>query len=339
MSADTIVRVYSMTKPIVCTALMTLYEEGRFQLLDPIAKYLPAFGTLKVLKGTPPHESLEDLDRPITIRDLLTHTSGLAYGLFNDSPVDEMYRQAQRGNDGDYTLEVFVRELARLPLAYQPGLRWYYSVSIDVIGHLIEVISGKPLQDFLAERLFTPLAMTNTGYSVPAAKRPCIAGMYFHKDGTPSSQTVPLDIEQSYPPDRANIARGGHGLFSTAWDYLRFAQMLLQGGELDGSRVLAPKTVELIHSNHLSAALLPIWLGPIPLFGYGFGLGSRVLLNVAESALPGSVGEFGWSGIANTYYWVDPKEKIVAVFMAQVLGSEEAPQRDLQTLTYQAVME
>ena len=194
------------------------------------------------------------------------------------------------------------------------------------------------MQDFLSERLFKPLGMNDTAFHVPSDKHSRLAMIYNHKEGRPASETEPIDVEDFYPSTSARFARGGLGLFSTAVDYMRFAQMLLQKGELDGSRILAPKTAELMHSNHLSASLLPCRIGENVLRGYGFGLGSRVLLNVAESGMPGSVGEFGWSGAANTYYWVDPQEKIVGVLMTQLMGSQEAPQVDFQTLAYQAVM-
>ena len=222
-----IYRIYSMTKPIVCTAFMALFEEGRFQLLDPVAKYLPSFAKVKVLRGDP-EGSLEDLHRPITIRDLLTHTSGLAYGLLSESPVDEMYRRSGVLGSGTYSLEAVVQELAGLPLAYQPGSKWYYSMSIDVIAYLIEVISNRPLQDFLAERLFTPLGMEDTAYRVPPDKQSRLASIYNHREGSPAAETERIDVEQRYPSTSASFARGGTGLFSTAPDYMRFAQMLLQ---------------------------------------------------------------------------------------------------------------
>jgi CubicO group peptidase (beta-lactamase class C family) len=351
-SADTIFRIYSMTKPIICTALMTLYEEGRFQLFDPLAKFLPAFGKLRVLTGTTPSDTQEvDLVRPITIRDLFTHTSGLTYSFLEDSPVSEQYRQAGLLSDADRTLEAMIGELARLPLAYQPGTKWHYSLAIDVLAHLIEVISGQPLQHFLSERLFGPLGMTDTGFSVPPEKRERIATMYGHPDiaiNTFSSIMEAwqagfnerIDVDTTYPTSNTHsFARGGHGLFSTTWDYMRFAQMLLNRGELDGARILAPKVAALMHMNHMPPAMLPYEIGGIPSAGYGFGLGSRVLLNVAESALPGSVGEFGWGGAAKTYYWVDPKEELVGVLMAQFMIAFDLPDKDFQVLAYQALLD
>jgi CubicO group peptidase (beta-lactamase class C family) len=352
LTADTIFRIYSMTKPIICTAFMTLYEEGRFQLFDPVAKFLPSFGKLRVLTGNAPSDMQEvDLVRPVTIRDLLTHTAGLTYDFLEDSPVSELYRQARLMSDADRTLEAMIGELARLPLAFQPGTRWHYSVGIDVVAHLIEVISGQPLQHFLNERLFAPLGMTDTAFCVPPEKCGRIAKMY----GLPDVATTTLtrageawlagcneciDVEATNPASNTqSFARGGHGLFSTAQDYMRFAQILLNRGELDGVRIIAPKIADLMHMNHLPQALLPYELGGIPSSGYGFGLGSRVLLDVAESALPGSVGEFGWAGAASTYYWVDPKEKLVGILMTQYMLGLDHPQNDLQVLAYQALLD
>jgi CubicO group peptidase (beta-lactamase class C family) len=351
LTADTIFRIYSMTKPVVCTAFMTLYEQGRFQLLDPVAKYLPAFGKLRVLKGATITDTQFDLYRPITIRDLLTHTAGLTYGFLEDSPVSELYRQSPLLSSGECTLEAQIEALARIPLAYQPGMRFHYSLAIDVIGHLIEVISGLPLADFLKERLFIPLGMTDTAFYVPPEKRSRLAAMYGHPDIILNKNSrifeawqkginERIEVEKTYPStNTTTFARGGYGLFSTAWDYMRFAQMLLQRGELDGARILAPKIVDLMHRNHLPPGLLPYEIGGMPANGYGFGLGSRVLMSVSESALPGSAGEFGWSGAANTYYWVDPQEEIVGILMAQYMVSFETPEKDFQVLAYASVLD
>ena len=352
LSADTIFRIYSMTKPIISVALMTLYEEGRFHLFDPLAKFLPAFGKVRVLTGDTPVERREvDPIRPITIRDLFTHTSGLTYDFLEDSPVGEMYRQIGLMSDPNSSLEAIIAELARLPLAYQPGSKWHYSVSIDVLAHLIEVISGQRLQDFLSERLFGPLGMVDTGFSVPEEKRGRVSAMYGNPDITRntfsrifeawmSGFNERIDVDQTYPVDNTEtFARGGHGLFSTAWDYMRFAQMLLNRGELDGVRILAPKIVDLMHMNHVSPALLPYEIGGVPSSGYGFGLGSRVLLNVAESAVPGSVGEYGWAGAAKTYFWVDPQEQLIGILMSQYMVAFDQPDKSLQALAYQSVLD
>jgi CubicO group peptidase (beta-lactamase class C family) len=351
LSAETIFRIYSMTKPVVCTAFMTLFEEGRFQLLDPVSRYLPAFGKLRVLKGATLSDTQFDLFRPITIRDLLTHTAGLTYGFLEDSPVSELYRQSPLLSSSECTLEAQIDALARIPVAYQPGIRFHYSVAIDVVARLIEVISGQPLQQFLKERLFEPLGMADTAFHVPPEKRGRLAAMYglpdimLNKYSTiyeawQKGYNERIEVEKTYPSTNSTtFARGGHGLFSTAWDYLRFAQMLLQRGELDGARILAPKTVDLMHRNHLTPGLLPYEIGGMLNSGYGFGLGSRVLMSVSESAMPGSAGEFGWSGAANTYYWVDPQEEMVGILMTQYMMSFETPQKDFQVLAYAAVMD
>jgi len=348
LSAETIYRIYSMTKPIVCVALMTLFEQGRFQLFDPVAKFIPGFAKLRVLERTASGTREVDLVRPVTIRDLFTHTAGLTYHFLEDSPVSEMYRQAQLGAPAN-TLEAMIGELTRVPLAFQPGTRWHYSVAIDVIAYLIEILSGQPLQQFLAEHLFEPLGMSDTGFSVAPEKRDRIATMYGNPDVALNSisqifmaamngfnERIPVD--ETYPADNTHsFARGGHGLFSTSGDYLRFAQMLLNRGELDKARILSPKIVDFMHLNHLSPALLPMELAGQPSLGYGFGLGSRVLLNPAAAGLPGSVGEYGWGGAAKTYFWEDPKEDMVGILMAQYMMGFDLPERDFYALAYQAL--
>jgi len=352
LGADAIYRIYSMTKPIICTALMILYEEGRFQLFDPVAKYLPALGKVQVLVadgngGT----RLEAPAQPMTIQQLFTHTAGLTYNFLEDSPVCQMYLDAGLMSDANSTLEQVIGEMARLPLAYHPGSRWHYSMSIDVLAHLIEVIAGQPLADFLQERLFQPLGMVDTGFAVPVAKAQRVATVYGHPDvathnfshfieAWTKGVNDRLDLSQTYPTHGApNFARGGHGLFSTAQDYMRFAQMLLNRGQLEGVRVLGRKTVEFMHKNHVPMKLLPYGVGPLPSLGYGFGLGSRVLMDAPASAVAGSEGEYGWAGAAKTYYWVDPVEEIVGVFMSQFMIAFELPDKDFQTLVYQALVD
>ncbi len=353
MSDNTIFRIYSMTKPIVCVALMTLYEQGRFLLADPVAKFIPAFADLKVLECNETGESKEvDLACPLTIRSLLTHTSGLTYDFLEDSPVGELYRQAGLLNNSDRTLEELVHELTRLPLAFQPGSRWHYSLGIDVAARLIEIISGQALNQFLKDNIFVPLGMVDTGFSVPHEEQHRIATMYGLPDLCATDMNMSklvkawsngfnerIDVSETYPAlNSAGFARGGHGLFSTTWDYMRFAQMLLNQGELAGVRILARKTVQLMHMNYLPAGLLPYVIAEPPDYGYGFGLGSRVLMNVAESEKPGSAGEFGWGGAAKTYYWVDPQEEIVGILMSQSMMQFEKPEGDFQVLTYQALI-
>jgi CubicO group peptidase (beta-lactamase class C family) len=347
MTADTIFRLYSMTKPIICTALMTLLEEGRFRLIDPLAKYVPAFGAVKVLEAD---GSLVAPVRPIMVRDLMTHMSGLSYHFVEEAGVGKMYTEAKLLG-AHHTLEAAIDDLARFPLAFQPGSRWRYSVGIDVAARVIEVISGRPLGIFLRESLFEPLGMTDTAFGVPAEKRSRVAAMYGRPDVLDAGVTMGseftawmsgvndrIDVSKSYPVDSPDVfVRGGHGLFSTIGDYFRFAQMLANGGKLDGERVIGRKTLELMHANYAPPSLLPLEIGGLPLPGYGFGLGSRVLLDVAQSSAPGSVGEFGWSGAAKTHYWVDPKEELVGLFFTQSMMSFDLPEFDLRALAYQAI--
>jgi CubicO group peptidase (beta-lactamase class C family) len=347
MTADTIFRLYSMTKPIVCVALMTLLEEARFTLIDPLAKYIPAFGAVKVREAD---GSLVNPARPVMLRDLMTHMSGLSYHFVDESPVGKMYHEAKL-LDAQFSLEACIDDLTRFPLAFQPGSRWRYSVGIDVAARVIEVISGRPLGQFLRERLFEPLGMADTAFGVPPEKRNRLAAMYGRRDLLAAGPTIGseleawakgvndrLDVSKSYPVDSPDVfMRGGHGLFSTTGDYFRFAQMLANGGALDGARILGRKTLELMHSNHVPAVLLPLDIGGLPLPGYGFGLGSRVLMDVAQSGAPGSAGEFGWSGAAKTAYWVDPKEEVVGLFITQSMMSFDLPELDLRALAYQAI--
>lgn len=350
MTQDTIFRIYSMTKPIVSTALMMLFEEGKFRLIDPVAKYLPKFATTKVLLAD---GKLVDQASPMLVHQLLSHTSGLTYDFLVDFPSGELYRDARLMNDASRSLEECIDALADIPLGYQPGTKWNYSVGIDVAARLIEVISGQPVGQFLQERMFGPLGMKDTGFSVSAANADRLAAMYGHPDLCAEDQTIVKiftpptmgsnerrDVSATYPADKPGVfARGGHGLFSTLGDYARFAQMLCNGGELNGNRVIGRKTLELMHSNWVPAALLPYDIGGLPNPGWGFGLGSRVMMNPAETGGPGSVGEFGWAGAAKTYFWVDPVEQLTGVFMSQCMVGMEMPEQDLRTLAYQAIID
>ena len=349
IAADTIFRWYSMTKPIVSTALMMLYEEGKFRLIDPVARYIPAFAKLKVLE---PGGARVDCKRPMNVRDVLTHTSGLSYGFLQDSAVSDMYDDAKLMNP-KIPLAEAIDDLARYPLAFQSGARWHYSIGIDVAARLIEVISGQSVAEFLSERLFAPLGMADTGYSVPPQKRDRLATMYGRPDLVAPGVKIlnnmrlwmqgfneRIDVSESYPVDAPEtFQRGGLGLFGTAPDYLRFAQMLCNGGQFDGVRYLSRKTLELMHSNHLPAALLPYELAGFPSPGYGFGLGSRVAMDPAQTGTSTSTGEFGWAGAAKTYFWVDPVEQIVGVFMTQSMTSFDLPENDLRAVVYGAIVD
>lgn len=348
MTPDTIFRIYSMTKPVVSTALMLLHEESAFQLEDPVAMYLPAFGTTQVLGND---GSLAPPSRPMQIRDLLTHTSGLTYDFMEDSPVGHLYREARIMNDATRTLEEAIDALAEIPLASQPGSRWHYSVGIDVAARLIEVLSGQSLGSFLAGRIFEPLGMTDTGFGVADTDLNRLSAMYGLPDligldhtGTKLVEAAikgfneRIDVSATYPTGTPEIfARGGLGLFSTIGDYANFAQMLLNGGQFDGTRIIGRKTLELMHANHLPLELLPWQLLGRDNDGFGFGLGSRVMMDVAASAGAGSVGEYGWAGAAKTYYWVDPAEDLVGLFMAQYMTGIALPDRAMRSLTYQAI--
>ena len=350
MTDDTIFRIYSMTKPIISTALMLLHEEARFQLEHPLANHLPAFGNVQVMEAD---GSLVAPHRPIEVRDLLMHTSGLTYDFMVDTPVGALYREARIMNDATRSLEECIDAVAEMPLAFQPGTTWHYSVGIDVAARLIEVLSGQPLGVFLQERIFQPLAMHDTGFGVPDTAADRLAAMYglpdlvgLDHDATKlveaafAGDNQRRDVSDTHPADRPDtFARGGYGLFSTIGDYHRFAQMLANDGVLDGKHVIGRKTLELMHTNHLAPELMPWVLTGIPNPGMGFGLGSRVMVDVADFRGPGSVGEFGWAGAAKTYYWVDPAEELVGVFMSQYMTGVQLPDRDFRSLVYGAIID
>ena len=285
------------------------------------------------------------------VRDLMTHTSGLTYDFQEDFPVSAQYRDARLMNDPTRSLGEMIAELARIPLAFQPGAMWHYSVGTDVAAHLIEVISGKPLGQFLQERLFEPLGMLDTAFGVPPAERHRLSAMYGFPDVNAPGMTVRAlygehddnvgrrEVQDTYPVDAPDVfQRGGIGLFATAADYLRFAMMLLHGRSADGTRIIGRKTLELTGTNHLPADQLPFMLAGTPNApGYGFGLGSRVAMDVGATAVSGSVGEFGWAGAAKTFFWVDPVEDLVGLFMSQFMVAFGNPQNDLRALAYQAI--
>lgn len=348
MTADTIFRIYSMTKPVVSTALMLLWEEGRFHLDDAVANFIPAFAKTKVFGDDGAHERQ---NRPMTVRQLLTHTSGLSYEFEQESPTAAAYREAQIMHDVSRPLEALVDALAEIPLETQPGTAWRYSVGIDVAARLIEVLSGESLQSFLAQRLFDPLGMTKTGFGVAEENRDQLAAMYGLPDinGRDHSLhdlvTAALggvnerqDVSSTYPVDGGPaFARGGTGLFSTIDDYHQFARMLLSGRTSDGERVIGRKTLEIMHGNHLPPSLLPWSLMGMPSHGYGYGLGSRVMMDPAAYGEPGSPGEFGWAGAAKTYFWVDPIEDMVGLFMAQYMTGPVRVDHTFRILAYQAI--
>lgn len=335
MRLDTIFRIYSMTKPITSVALMMLYEQGLFHLTDPVTKFLPEFEKVRVWSNG---GKLVEPVRPITIQDLLRHTAGLSYGGYEESyhPVDKLYDDADLFNR-DITLEKMVRRIADLPLVHHPGEGWRYSVATDVVGRLVEVISGMDLADFFQEKILGPLGMVDTAYAIAPEKLERFATLYGPGEG---DELAILDVpaaSEFLPPVRLHA--GGHGLISTATDYFRFCQFLLNKGELDGVRLLGPRTVGLMTMNHIPPRLLPICMNE-PMPGIGFGLGFRVMMDVAQSGMMGSVGEYGWGGYAETYFWVDPREELIGILMTQYLPSLTYPIRmDFRTLVYQALID
>lgn len=336
MELDTIFRIYSMTKPVTSVALMMLYEEGRFQLTDPVSRFIPEFGALEVYAGGPKERmELVALERPVNIKDLLVHTAGLTYGIFSSSPVDELYVEAEVLSDAG-TLKDMIRKLGEIPLRYQPGSDWHYSVATDVLGRLVEVISGQPLDRFLEQRIFEPLKMRDTAFYVAEEKRDRFAAMHkVDEDGVLSRDDSEWTRAFDEPP---SFLSGGGGLVSTASDYMRFCAMMLNGGELDGVRLLGRKTVELMTTNHLPDELVPIDFEDYAVEGYGFGLGFSVLVDLAASSSLGSVGMYSWGGYANTLFWVDPREELIGILLMQYVPFGHYPvQESFQTLTYQAI--
>ena len=307
MRLDSIFRIYSMTKPIVSVAAMMLVEEGKMQVSDPVSKYLPEIGRMKVgiegSEGGKPALHLTDPAREMTVQDLLRHTSGLIYGTRGKSLVNAAYIEAKIGSR-EFSNEELVTKLSNLPLRFSPGDRWEYGVSTDVLGRVIEVVSGKTLGEFLNERVLTPLGMADTGFFVPSDKLTRAAQPWQIPEAPP--MTPRFDVAQ-----KPRFESGGGGLTSTIDDYLRFAIMLADGGEFAGKRLLGNKTLEFMTADHTGSRP-----GRPP--GLGFGLGFEVRTSVGDSALPGSLGEYGWAGNAGTLFWVDPKEQLIAIYMVQV---------------------
>jgi CubicO group peptidase (beta-lactamase class C family) len=313
MHKDTIFRIYSMTKPIVSVAAMMLWEEGQFLLNDALAKYLPGFGRMKVAVPRDGNIELVPAQRDITIQDLLRHTSGLTYEFRGNAPVQKMYMEAKVYRRNQTNADQ-AATLAQLPLMHQPGTRWEYSRSTDVLGRLVEVLSGMSLGEFLEERILKRLGMTDTAFFVPAEHHERLAEA-FPRD--PETDTPVQLVEVKEKP---RFESGGGGMVSTALDYARFLQMLLNGGRLDGVRLLSRKTLEYMTADHLG----PVTGAPDLLIpGYGFGLGFAVRLQAGIAQVPGSIGQYFWGGLAGTTFWVDPKEDFFALMLIQAPGQRE----------------
>ncbi len=330
MRPDSIFRIYSMTKPIVSVAAMMLVEQGRMQVSDPVSRFLPDIGKMKVgnEKTDPAGKTTMELAAPareMTVQDLLRHTSGLIYGGRGESLVNKAYVDAKIG-DRNTTNEELVSKLSGLPLRFSPGTRWEYGVSTDVLGRVVEVVAGKPLQEFLHERIFRPLDMNDTAFYLAADKMGRVAQPWQRPNGPP--MTPRFDVAQ-----KPRFESGGAGLVATMDDYLRFALMLANDGELGGERVLGRKTVEFMIADHVRG--LP---GRPP--GLGFGLGFEVRTAAGEAGLPGTIGEYGWAGNAGTLFWIDPKEDLIAIYMVQVSEGDRIMLRNqFRTMVQAAIID
>jgi CubicO group peptidase (beta-lactamase class C family) len=339
MALDTIFRIYSMTKPITSTAVMMLIEEGLLRLSDPVCSYIPQFKEMKVLvRKTDAGPEFEDARQAITVRDLLTHTSGLSYGFDENDDLDQMYRKQIWENVEKQEITILkdlVEAVSTLPLAHQPGTVFHYSLSTDVLGRLVEIISGKALDTFFQERIFGPLKMTDTAFWVSPEKAERFSRLYGPNEKEPGKL---VDLE---PQETSAFLRpgtwlsGGGGLTSTASDYMRFCQMLLNGGQLDGTRLLGRKTVEMMTQNHL-----PEGVYEDANHAHGFGLGGYVMVNLAQSQMLGSDGSWGWGGAANTEFWIDFKEQVIGILMLQFMPPGLYPvESDFKNLVYQALVD
>jgi CubicO group peptidase (beta-lactamase class C family) len=343
VETGTLFRIYSMSKPITSVAAMMLYEEGAFELTDPVARFLPSFAGMQVYDRGPAIKPVtRPAKEPMRIWHLLTHTAGLVYGFQHISVVDEIYRDAgfDRSTPRGLDLAAAVDLLAGLPLAFEPGTRWNYSVATDVLGRLIEVVSGQPLDRFLDDRIFGPLGMTDTGFFIEEGKADRMASLY---SAGPDGRAALVDMRGS-EFRRPRAPQGGGGLISSAADYHRFTQMLLRGGELDGVRLLSSRTVAYMARNHLPGGVeLQEFAEPVfaeaAFDGMGFGLGFGILQDPVKARVLGSAGEFGWGGAASTVFWVDPVEQLTAVFLTQLLPSDTHPIRTrLRQLVNQALV-
>jgi CubicO group peptidase (beta-lactamase class C family) len=333
---DTIYRIFSMSKPITGVAVMTLVEEGRLVLDDPVSKYIPCFKNLQVFESEGASGPVTTkAEREVSVRDLLRHTSGLGYG-GNGDPVARMY-QTKNVMDPGITIEQAVDRVCTVPLRFQPGTKWEYSIAMDILGRLVEVVSGQPFDVYLQKRIFDPLKMVDTGFVVPDAKASRFANCYNYAEGKGLSPVPRATGYDRYSPGKTKLLSGGGGLVSTVADYLRFATMLSRGGELDGVRILGPKTVALMTMNQLPEGVKPsFWGGKNGGNGYGFTM--SVTTNVAETTGYGSVGDFGWDGAASTFFRVDPKENLVVLVMTQRMPTDLEIQVKVKSIVYQALL-
>jgi len=335
METDTLFRIFSMTKPITTVAAMILYEEGAFQLGDSVAKYLPKLADMQLaIDGelVPPQSQM-------TIEHLMTHTAGLTNGWHPEDPVERAYRDAALRLSPD--LDAFIEKLSTLPLRFEPGTRYHYSVATDVLGALVERLSGQTLEHFFQTRIFDPLAMHDTFFNVPEDKMVRMAGSHLWNAEEQAMGPMPAGLMP--PPSGVTLFSGGGGLISTARDYWRFCEMLRRGGSLDGVRILGPKTVQAMTMARLTPEVRDNGATEYPAShlypGQSFGLGAGVITDPAQVGVISSKGEYSWGGIANTKFWIDPEEDLIVVFMTQVLGTPHSDRHrfDLKVATYQAL--
>jgi len=342
LADDTIFRIYSMTKPLASVALMQLYERGLFQLTDPVHRYIPEWRDLAI--GTPQPDgtvATAKPPRPMNVRDVLMHMTGLPGGLIPGNPIDATFAEARRGQGKGLTLEGITALLAEHPLKFAPGTQWNYGLSTDIVGRLVEILSGDPFDVYLRQQIFEPLGMHDTGFFVPEESADRLAALYqFRPGNTPTLLEAPEQSRYLRPP---SYLSGSGGLVSTTHDYVAFCHMLRNRGQLDGRRILGRKTLELMTANHLpgGATLADLAVGGFGEAGFdgvGFGLGFAVGLGPAATSMAGSRGEFYWGGAASTAFWIDPVEDLFVVFMTQLLPSVAYPFRSqLRALVYQAI--
>ena len=342
MRDDAIFRIFSMTKPIASVALMQLYERGMFQLTDPVHRFIPEWRGLHVGEVQPDGSVTKvKPNRPMNVRDVLMHMTGLPGGLFPGHPIDDEFAQAREAEKKGMTLETITALLSQYPLKFHPGTHWNYGLSTDIVGRLVEIMAGDRFDDYLQREILEPLGMTDTGFFVPEESAERFTALYqFRPARTPA--LVETGQESPYLRRRSYLSGAG-GMVSTTQDYVAFCRMLLNGGHLDGQRILGRKTLELMTSNHLpgGATLSDVAVGGFGEAGFdgvGFGLGFAVGLGPVPTAMAGSAGDFYWGGAASTAFWVDPKEDLFAVFMTQLLPSVAYPIRaQLRALVYQAI--
>lgn len=335
LTEDPLFRIYSMTKPITAVAAMMLYQEGAFQLDDPVAKFLPEFSELEVMAEDGTRVPAE---KTMTMRHLLTHTAGFTYGFDPQDPVDRLFKEVDLWSAAN--LHGLIERLATLPLKFEPGTKWHYSIASDVVGAVVERISGRSFDVFLLERVFGPLDMRDTFFNVPTSKTSRL--LPNHIWDREAQRAVAFDNDNWGKGRPTTMYSGGGGLVSTARDYMRFAEMLRNGGELDGVRILLPETVDLMVTNQLPAALSGVAQGERPTAihknapGFGFGLGFGLVTALGEEGV-GSVGEYSWGGAAGTVFWIDPVEEIIVIGMIQLMGSPWPLREKLKELTYEAI--